>query len=296
MTSTLEQAAAVRRARHSTPGRAAISGRISDQSGGNRPVLGGRRQRHTDHDQRIDLRARRLPPASRMRSSRWSNRSSSTSSPSSSTAAGLPPAAVRRRRRCPEHEAGTSAVARTHGPNAYPRRTVRLVEIRLLEGPNVYRLAPVVKVEVAVGRSPDLAGIADGERRHRPSRPIGARPRLAGPGRRPRRVDPPPPRGPRRARRTGRGPRAVGHGTLGRHVALGRRRAGAPDRRGRVRPGVAQRLARPPDPAHRHPGPDRRPLAGADRRGARDAAVMDPRRRPPDAGDLDHRAPTASRR
>jgi cyanophycin synthetase len=34
----------------------------------------------------------------------------------------------------------------------YPRRTVRLVEIRLLEGPNVYRLEPVVKVEVAVGR------------------------------------------------------------------------------------------------------------------------------------------------
>ena len=36
---------------------------------------------------------------------------------------------------------------------AYPRRTVRLVEIRLLEGPNVYRLMPVVKVEVAVGRA-----------------------------------------------------------------------------------------------------------------------------------------------
>ena len=35
---------------------------------------------------------------------------------------------------------------------AYPRRTVRLVEIRLLEGPNVYRLEPVVKVEVAIGR------------------------------------------------------------------------------------------------------------------------------------------------
>jgi cyanophycin synthetase len=30
---------------------------------------------------------------------------------------------------------------------------VRLVEIRLLEGPNVYRLLPVVKVEVAVGRT-----------------------------------------------------------------------------------------------------------------------------------------------
>ena len=35
----------------------------------------------------------------------------------------------------------------------YPRRTVRLVEIRLFEGPNVYRLMPVVKVEVAVGRT-----------------------------------------------------------------------------------------------------------------------------------------------
>ncbi len=34
----------------------------------------------------------------------------------------------------------------------YPARTVRLIEIRLLEGPNVYRLEPVVKLEVAVGR------------------------------------------------------------------------------------------------------------------------------------------------
>ncbi len=33
----------------------------------------------------------------------------------------------------------------------YPPRTVRLVEIRLLEGPNLYRLEPAVKVEVAVG-------------------------------------------------------------------------------------------------------------------------------------------------
>jgi hypothetical protein len=29
---------------------------------------------------------------------------------------------------------------------------VRLVEIRLLEGPNVYRLSPAVKIEVAIGR------------------------------------------------------------------------------------------------------------------------------------------------
>jgi cyanophycin synthetase len=35
---------------------------------------------------------------------------------------------------------------------------VRLVEIRLYEGPNVYRLAPVVKVEVAVGRTRTWTG------------------------------------------------------------------------------------------------------------------------------------------
>ena len=35
----------------------------------------------------------------------------------------------------------------------YPRRIVRLIEIRLLDGPNVYRLMPVVKVDVAIGRA-----------------------------------------------------------------------------------------------------------------------------------------------
>ena len=39
---------------------------------------------------------------------------------------------------------------------------MRLVEIRLLEGPNVYRLAPVVKVEVAVGRSRTWQGSRTG--------------------------------------------------------------------------------------------------------------------------------------
>ena len=34
----------------------------------------------------------------------------------------------------------------------YPAATVRLVEIRLLEGPNVFRLEPAVKVEIALGR------------------------------------------------------------------------------------------------------------------------------------------------
>ena len=40
----------------------------------------------------------------------------------------------------------------TRRPCCYPAGTVRLVEIRLFEGPNVYRLEPVVKLEVAVGR------------------------------------------------------------------------------------------------------------------------------------------------
>ncbi len=37
-------------------------------------------------------------------------------------------------------------------PACYPAGTVRLIETRLLEGPNVYRLEPVVKLEVAIGR------------------------------------------------------------------------------------------------------------------------------------------------
>ena len=38
------------------------------------------------------------------------------------------------------------------GPGRYHPRTVRLIEIRLLEGPNAYRLEPLVKLEVALGR------------------------------------------------------------------------------------------------------------------------------------------------
>lgn len=43
---------------------------------------------------------------------------------------------------------GSSSVGR----NRYPAGTVRLIETRLLEGPNVYRLEPVVKLELALGR------------------------------------------------------------------------------------------------------------------------------------------------
>ena len=41
---------------------------------------------------------------------------------------------------------------------------MRLVEIRLLEGPNVYRLEPVVKVEIAIGRRRSWYGRRDPER------------------------------------------------------------------------------------------------------------------------------------
>src|SRR6185295_3869562 len=37
-------------------------------------------------------------------------------------------------------------------PRCYPRRTVRLIEIRQLDGPNLYRLEPAMKLEVAIGR------------------------------------------------------------------------------------------------------------------------------------------------
>ena len=49
-------------------------------------------------------------------------------------------------------ERGPSASQSSRWRPCYPARTVRLVETRLLEGPNVYRLEPVVKLEVAVGR------------------------------------------------------------------------------------------------------------------------------------------------
>ena len=74
-------------------------------------------------------------------------RSSSTSS-----AFGRPPGTRRRPSvPCPPARPKRRNDRRVPDRLAYPRRTVRLVEIRLFEGPNVYRLVPVVKVEVAVG-------------------------------------------------------------------------------------------------------------------------------------------------
>jgi len=59
----------------------------------------------------------------------------------------LPWGAGQPRRRPPRE---TDVAARI--PRCYPPGIVRLVEIRLLDGPNVYRLEPVVKVELATGR------------------------------------------------------------------------------------------------------------------------------------------------
>jgi cyanophycin synthetase len=49
------------------------------------------------------------------------------------------------------------------GGRWYPRRTVRLIEVRLLEGPNLYRLEPVAKIEVGIGRRRTWFGRRDPE-------------------------------------------------------------------------------------------------------------------------------------
>ena len=46
----------------------------------------------------------------------------------------------------------------------YPRRTVRLIEIRQLDGPNLYRLEPAMKLEVAIGRRRTWYGRREPER------------------------------------------------------------------------------------------------------------------------------------
>ena len=101
------------------------------------------------------------------------------------------------------------------------------IEIRLLEGPNVYRLEPVVKVEVAVGRRRTWYGQRSPGRhalvqlgRRRP----GAR--LAAPDRGARRLGPAPAGRPRRGPRRRRGPSLVRPGPLDRDVSAGRARSG----------------------------------------------------------------------
>src|SRR5215212_10127817 len=46
----------------------------------------------------------------------------------------------------------------------YSRRAVRRIEIRLLDGPNLYRLEPAIKVEVALGRRRTWYGKREPER------------------------------------------------------------------------------------------------------------------------------------
>ena len=100
---------------------------------------------------------------------------------------------------------------------------------------------------------PDLARLADPRRRRPgPPRPDGAGPRVARPRGRHRGLDPPAPRRPRRARGTRGGPPGVGRRALGGHLAVVRRRARPPGRRGRAWTSPA--------------APSRRPVGSASRR------------------------------
>ena len=175
---------------------------------------------------------------------------------------------------------------------------MRLVEIRLLEGPNVYRLEPVVKLEVAVGRRRTWYGQRD-PGRHALVR-LGATvpaARVAGRRRRGRRL------GPAAARRTtarAAAGLAVHRSSDPGHWIVtfpwtGAERA-RDARRGRARARRARRLAVADRAA------DRRARRGSSRAGRERhrgrphvTADLDPRRRPADPGRLDHRAPTARR-
>ena len=159
--------------------------------------------------------------------------------------------------------------------------------------PNVYRLEPVVKVEVAIGRRRTWYGQREPgpPRRSSASGATVPRTRLAAPGRAARRLGPPaagrPRRGPRRRRR----PSLVRPRPLDRDVPVDRRGAGPHDRRGGGRP----RRSATSSPARRARltgAPGARCVArwhATDRRRPDDAAGLDPRRRPADPGRLDHR-------
>src|SRR5690606_33279513 len=55
-------------------------------------------------------------------------------------------------RSCPQSTDATVPYLLAARIGRYPPRTMRRVEIRLLDGPNLYRLEPAVKIELAVGR------------------------------------------------------------------------------------------------------------------------------------------------
>src|SRR6187549_196349 len=49
-------------------------------------------------------------------------------------------------------DAWSVGLSEAEGCRSYTPATVRLVEVRLLDGPNLYRLEPAVRIEVTVGR------------------------------------------------------------------------------------------------------------------------------------------------
>ena len=175
----------------------------------------------------------------------------------------------------------------------YPARTVRLVETRLLEGPNVYRLEPVVKLEVAIGRRRTWYGQRDPGRhalvRLGASRPGAATGRTASPPSSPGSAGCGPDHG--EGRGGLRGPPLVRPGPLDRHVPVARRGArpaSSPRPRSRWPSGTSRRRGTRQLTGAQAAAP--RALDGADRRGAARPRRVDPRRRPadPDRVDLRH--------
>ena len=193
--------------------------------------------------------------------------------------------------------ASMAAQSRPLAP-CYPARTVRLVEIRLLEGPNVYRLEPVVKLEVAVGRRRTWYGQRD-PGRHALVRLGADVPARDWPDRdrRDRRLDPAPAGRPRRGPRRARRPSLVRPGALDRHVPVDRRGAG-PDARPRRRSPSPSATSRRRATAQLT-GAQERLLARWTERiagGPDDAAGLDPRRRPARSRSCRSRARTARAR
>ena len=190
-------------------------------------------------------------------------------------------------RHCGRHRAAVyrdrRRLAILPGPCAWSRSA-------LLEGPNVYRLEPVVKLEVADRPAADLVRPARSRPpRARPARRRGAGPRLARSGRRRRRLDPAPAGGPRGRPWRPRRPSLVRPRALDRDLPVGRRGTGPAHHRGGPRPGRARRVAVEDGAADRRPGAAARALDRTDRRGPRHAATVDPGRGPAGAGRVDLR-------
>ena len=154
-----------------TRARPALEGadhRVAETAGGVGPALDGRpHRREVGGDQRSDLvHARRgvAPAVDRAKALEIGEERGQARLDSRFDRPQLVPGDERARRGGERH-GGSHTVdsqGRAGGTRCYPRH-VRLIEIRLLEGPNLYRLEPVVKLEVAIGRRRTWYGRRDPE-------------------------------------------------------------------------------------------------------------------------------------